>query len=48
MQRKLMKNLLLVVAMVVLCFAVGMTVSAETWGDSEYRVLEDGTIEITG
>ena len=29
MQRKLMKNLLLVVAMVVLCLAVGMTASAE-------------------
>ena len=47
MRRKLMKNLLLVVAMVVLCLAVGMTASAETWGDYEYSILEDGTVEIT-
>ena len=47
MKRKLMKKLLLVVVMVVLCLAVGMTASAETWGDYEYTVLEDGTVEIT-
>ena len=47
MQRKLIKNLLLVLTLVVLCLAVGMTASAETWGDYEYIVLEDGTVELT-
>lgn len=46
MQRKLMKNLMLVLTLVVLCVAMGMTASAETWGDYEYTVLEDGTVEI--
>ena len=46
MKKKMIKNLMFVVVMVVLCLAVGMTASAETWGDYEYRVLEDGTVEI--
>ena len=47
MKKKLMKNLFVAVMMVVLCLAVGMTASAETFGDYEYRVLENGTVEIT-
>ena len=47
MKKKLIKNLLLMLTMVVLCFAVCVTASAETWGDFSYEVLEDGTIEIT-
>ena len=46
MKKRMIKNLLLVVVMAVLCVAVGMTASAETWGDYEYAVLEDGTVEI--
>lgn len=38
---------MLIVAVVMLCFAVGMMASAETWGDYEYKVLDDGTVEIT-
>ena len=46
MKKKLIKNLLLVLTLVVLCLAVGVTASAETWGDYKYSVLENGTIEI--
>ena len=46
MKKKMIKNLLLVALMAVLCVVVGMTASAETWGDYEYTVLEDGTVEI--
>ena len=48
MKRKLIKNLLLVLTLVVLCLAVGMTASAETWGDYSYKVLDNETVEITG
>ena len=47
MQKKFWKRLLLVAVMAVLCVAVGVTASAETWGDYEYKVLDDGTVEIT-
>ena len=42
------KRIALIIAVLMLmavCFAFG--VSAETWGDYEYTVLEDGTVEIT-
>ena len=42
------KKLALMIAVLILmavCFAFG--VSAETWGDYEYTVLEDGTVEIS-
>ena len=42
------KKLALMIAVLMLmavCFAFG--VSAETWGDYEYTVLEDGTVEIS-
>lgn len=48
MKRKLIKNLMLLLTLIVLCLAVGLTASAETWGDYEYTVLDDGTVEITG
>jgi hypothetical protein len=48
MKKRLIKNLMLVLTMVVLCFAVGMTASAETWGNFDYNVLDDGTVEIFG
>ncbi len=47
MTKKMIKNLMLILSMVVLCFAAGMTASAETWDDYEYAILEDGTVEIT-
>ena len=47
MKRKLIKNLLLVLTLVVLCLAVGVTASAETWDGYVYDVLENGTVEIT-
>ena len=47
MKKRMIKNLMLVVVMVVLCVAVGVTASAETWGDYEYRVIDDVTVEIT-
>ncbi len=47
MKKKLMKSLMLIVAVVMLCLAVGMMASAETYGDYNYRVLDDGTVEIT-
>ena len=47
MTKRLMKNLMLVLAVVMLCFAVGVTASAENWGDYEYIVLDDGTVEIS-
>ena len=37
--------IMLAVALMAVCFVFGA--SAETWGDYEYTVLEDGTVEIT-
>ena len=37
--------IMLAVSLMAVCFVFG--VSAETWGDYEYAVLEDGTVEIT-
>ncbi|MBQ1995805.1 MAG: hypothetical protein II237_06400, partial [Clostridia bacterium] len=37
--------IMLAVALMAVCFVFGA--SAETWGDYEYIVLEDGTVEIT-
>lgn len=45
--KKITKNLMLVIVMAALCFAVAVTANAETWEDFEYAVLEDGTVEIT-
>ena len=47
--KKRVLSILLALAMIFSLAAVtGMTASAETYGDFEYEVLNNGTVEITG
>ncbi|MDD6146084.1 MAG: leucine-rich repeat domain-containing protein [Oscillospiraceae bacterium] len=45
---RIYKNVLLLFVVTVLCALFAVSVSAETYGDFFYAVLDDGTIEITG